>query len=275
MLDLPEVLTISSQLDKTLTGKTVERFSRGNSPHKFAFLKPSATECEKVIGGKKVGQVTGDAKSIFVSLEPGYVFRINEMAGRLLFHEQDAKLPQKYQWIMRFTDGTSLTATVGLWAFFGVTKAKELGEPPYRPEGISPVGHELTYKRFNELFEEYEKPDKNTIKAFLINRPRINGFGNAYMQDMLFHAGIHPKRKVAEVTAKERRKLYNSMRKVLNQAIKLGGSDGERDLFGEPGGYTRVLSGKTKDRPCPDCGGKIEKISFLGGATYFCGRCQT
>ena len=45
MLDLPEVLTISSQMDEALKGKTVERFSRGNSPHKFAFLKPSTAEC--------------------------------------------------------------------------------------------------------------------------------------------------------------------------------------------------------------------------------------
>lgn len=274
MLDLPEVLTISAQMDKTIRGKTVQQFSRGNSPHKFAFIKPPADECAKVVRGKQIGRVTGDAKSIFISIEPGYVFRTNEMAGRLLFHEKDAKLPQKYQWIMRFSDGTSLTATVGLWAFFGLTKAKELGKPPYRCEGLSPIGDQLTYKRFTELFEEYEKPDKNSIKAFLINRPKINGFGNAYMQEMLFHAGIHPTRKVASLTAKERRKLYDSMRKVLNQAIKLGGSGDERDLFGNPGRYKRMLSAKAQREPCPKCGGKIGKISFLGGATYFCEGCQ-
>jgi formamidopyrimidine-DNA glycosylase len=274
MLDVPEVLTISAQLSDAITGKTVESFGRGNSPHKFAFLKPSAEECERVIGGKKIGGVSGDAKSIFISLEPGYVLRINEMAGRLLFHEKGAKLPPKYQWLMRFADGTALTATVGLWAFFGLTKARELGKPPYRAAGISPIGAELSYGRFSQLFSEYDKPDKNSIKAFLINRPRINGFGNAYMQDMLFHAGIHPTRKVADVTAKERRKLYDSMRKVLNQAIKLGGSDDERDLYGNPGRYKRILSGKTQHSPCPRCGGKIGKIQFLGGATYFCEECQ-
>ncbi len=274
MLDLPEVLTISAQMSHEITGKAVESFSRGNSPHKFAFLKPSAEECERVIAGKKIGKVTGDAKSIFISLEPGYVFRINEMAGRLLFHDKAAKLPAKYQWLMRFTDGTALTATVGLWAFFGLTKAKELGKPPYRAEGISPLGTELSYERFSELFREYEKPDKNSIKAFLINRPRISGFGNAYMQDMLFHAGIHPTRKVADVTAQERRKLYNSMRRVLNEAVKLGGSNDERDLYGNPGRYNRILSAKTQHNPCPKCGGEIGRISFLGGATYFCEGCQ-
>jgi formamidopyrimidine-DNA glycosylase len=274
VLDLPEVTTISAQMSKVISGKTVAAFSRGNSPHKFAFLKPSAEECESLIPDKKIGPVTADAKAIFISLEPDYVFRINEMAGRLLFHEERATLPKKYQWIMRFTDGTCLTATVGLWAFFGLVKAQALGDPPYRAEGISPIGAELTYQRFVALFEEYEEPEKNSVKALMINRPKINGFGNAYLQEMLFHAGIHPTRKVADVTAKERRKLYNAMRRVLKDAIKLGGRQDERDLFGKPGGYHRILSSKTQHDPCPTCGGTIGKLQFLGGTTYFCQQCQ-
>ncbi|MBM3501476.1 MAG: endonuclease VIII, partial [Armatimonadetes bacterium] len=28
-------------------------------------------------------------------------------------------------------------------------------------------------------------------------------------------------------------------------------------------------------KPCPECATPIEKISFLGGACYFCPQCQT
>jgi formamidopyrimidine-DNA glycosylase len=196
------------------------------------------------------------------------------MGGKLLFHESGAGLPKKYQLLIAFTDGSSLTLTVSLWAFVGLVEPGKLGKKPYKDGGLDPLGDELTYKRFAKLFDEYEKPDKNSVKAFMINRPKINGFGNGYLQDMLFRAGIHPKRKVADVSPKERRKLYNAMRKVLTEAVKLGGSAEERDLFDKPGRYERTLNGKAKGKPCPQCSTPIDKVQFLGGASYFCPTCQ-
>jgi hypothetical protein len=51
--------------------------------------------------------------------------------------------------------------------------------------------------------------------------------------------------------------------------------DEERDLYDRPGGYSRILNAKAKGEPCPVCGTTIEKIQYLGGASYFCPKCQT
>lgn len=37
MFELPEIANLSSQINKTLTGKIVRKGSLGNSPHKFVW----------------------------------------------------------------------------------------------------------------------------------------------------------------------------------------------------------------------------------------------
>ena len=53
-----------------------------------------------------------------------------------------------------------------------------------------------------------------------------------------------------------------------------GGRYDEFNLFGLPGGYIRLMDKNALLRPCPVCGGEIQKMQYLGGACYFCPRCQ-
>jgi formamidopyrimidine-DNA glycosylase len=267
MLELPEVLTLSRQLDRELKGRTIASAGRGNSPHKFAFFKPSEQEIAKTLARRKVDAVRGDGKYIYFDLKPKAPFSIAEMDGRILFHEKGAELPAKYQLLVRFEDGAALTATVGLWGFFGVGGAV----PVDQSKTIDPLGREFTPARFERLFAEYPKPN-HPVKAFLINRPRLRGFGNGYMQEMLFRAGILPTRQVASLDREERRRLHRAIRGVLAEATKKGGSADSCDIYGRPGRYVKALGARVKS--CTVCRTPIAKKSFLGGATYYCPRCQ-
>jgi formamidopyrimidine-DNA glycosylase len=267
MLELPEVLNLSRQLDKELKGRTIASAGRGNSPHKFAFFKPSEEEIAKTLARRKVDAVRGDGKYIYFDLKPKALFSIAEMDGRILFHGKGAELPAKYQLLVSFTDGTALTATVGLWGFFGVGDVV----PVDQSKTIDPLGRELTLARFERLFAEYPKPN-HPIKAFLINRPRLRGFGNGYMQEMLFRAGILPTRKVGSLDRDERKRLHRAVRGVLAEATRKGGSADACDIYGRPGRYVKALGAKVK--ACTVCRTPIAKRSFLGGATYYCPRCQ-
>jgi formamidopyrimidine-DNA glycosylase len=46
-------------------------------------------------------------------------------------------------------------------------------------------------------------------------------------------------------------------------------------MFEIPGGYIRLMDNSAVGKPCPDCGRRVEKIQYLGGACYFCPKCQT
>ena len=69
--------------------------------------------------------------------------------------------------------------------------------------------------------------------------------------------------------------LYDALTSTLDQIIELGGRSSEYDLYGNKGGYARILDSKTKGTPCPECGTEIVKIQYLGGACYLCPSCQT
>lgn len=267
MLELPEVLNLSRQLDEELKGRTIASAGRGNSPHKFAFFKPSEEEIARTLAAKKVTAVRGDGKYIYFDLKPKALFSIAEMDGRILFHEKGAELPAKHQLVVRFTDGAALTATVGLWGFFGVGGAV----PVDQSKTIDPLGPAFTLARFERLFAEYPKPN-HPMKAFLINRPRLRGFGNGYMQEMLFRAGILPTREVGSLDRDERKMLHRAVRGVLAEAARKGGSADTCDIYGRPGRYVRAVGARVK--ACTACRTPIAKRSFLGGATYYCPRCQ-
>jgi formamidopyrimidine-DNA glycosylase len=269
MLELPEVLNLSRQLDDELKGRVIASAGRGNSPHKFAFFKPSEKGLARALAGTKVSAVRGEGKCIVLDLKPRAVFCIAEMDGRILFHGRGAGLPAKYHVLVSFTDGTALTATVGLWGFFGAgDTAPALVS---QANTIDPLGREFTPARLEQLFAEYPSPN-HAIKAFLINRPRLRGFGNGYMQEMLFRAAILPTRRVASIGRAERRRLHHAIREVLADATRKGGSADTCDIYGRAGRYVKALGARVKS--CAVCRTAIERKSFLGGATYYCPRCQ-
>ncbi|MCI0475967.1 MAG: hypothetical protein L0Y55_06940, partial [Anaerolineales bacterium] len=77
-----------------------------------------------------------------------------------------------------------------------------------------------------------------------------------------------------DLTKPQRRKLYDAIAKTVREIIEKGGRYDEFDLYGNPGGYVRLMDKNALARPCPECGRRIEKIAYLGGACYFCPQCQ-
>ena len=103
---------------------------------------------------------------------------------------------------------------------------------------------------------------------------RIPGLGNGILQDILFNAKMHPKKKVNTLAEKEKEVLFNSVKTTLSAMAAQGGRDTELDLFGHPGGYKTILCKNTVNKPCPVCGTIIKKEAYMGGSVYYCEKCQ-
>ena len=89
-----------------------------------------------------------------------------------------------------------------------------------------------------------------------------------------FSARLHPRHAIADLTPGQRRQLYAAILKTVRQVVEQGGRYDEYDLYGHPGGYLRVMDKNRVGQPCPECGHKIAKMQYLGGACYFCPNCQ-
>ena len=138
----------------------------------------------------------------------------------------------------------------------------------------TPIDPEFTFEYFSTLIDELLQGEKRSVKSLLTQDQLLPGLGNAIAQDIMFHACLHPRRALADLNLGQRRDLYAAITDTLRECIDKGGRNDETDLFGKPGGYKRIMDSAATGRPCPECGHTVEKIQYLGGACYFCPKCQ-
>jgi formamidopyrimidine-DNA glycosylase len=275
MFELPEYTVLAKQINKTLVGKTIRRGNLGNSPHKFVWYNRKPEEFTHLTCGKVLGKARVQGRWLIIPLEPGYNLVLGECGGKVLFHPAGTELPAKYHLWMEFEDGSSLTVTTQMWGAMELFEAGKEQERQYiKGMRATPVDGAFTFKYFSGLIAALLQGEKRSTKSLLTQDQLIPGLGNASAQDILFQAHLLPRRPLAELSSGQRRDLYDAIVCTVKEITDQGGRYDETDLFGRPGGYVRLMDSAAAGKPCPECGTKIQKIQYLGGACYFCPKCQ-
>ena len=273
MIEIPEAITLARQLTETIIGKKVVDVVAAFSPHKFAWFQGDPSNYASMLREKNVSKASSSGG--FVEIWLGDTVLLFTDGVLLRYHKQAEKRPAKHQLLVEFDDGTAISAAVhmygGLWCF----KNGEFDNPYYdfARSKPSPLSEEFDRAYFDQLLLSTETL-KLSIKAFLATEQRIPGLGNGVLQDILFNAGVHPKRDIKTLTEKENNKLFHSIKSTLEDMTELRGRDTTKDLFGEPGGYKTKLSQNTVGKSCSVCGHTIVKQAYMGGSIYICEGCQ-
>jgi formamidopyrimidine-DNA glycosylase len=275
MFELPEYTTLARQMNATLAGKTIQRGILGNSPHKFVWYNRTHEEFEELARGRQIGAARVRGRWLTIALEPGYCLLLGECGGKILFHAPGTPLPEKYHLFITFTDGSFLTIMTAMWGAMELYEAgHELERQYIKGMRVTPVDPEFSFDYFNSLIDELLQGGKRSVKSLLTQDQLIPGLGNAIAQDIMFNARLHPRRSLEELTPGQRRDLFTAIVDTVHAVSKKGGRYDETDLFGKPGGYVRLMDNHATGQPCPACGQPVEKIQYLGGACYFCPKCQ-
>ncbi|UCC17705.1 MAG: hypothetical protein JSU58_03900 [Dehalococcoidales bacterium] len=272
-MDLPEAVNLTRQLMETISGRKITGVITDFSPHKFAFYYGDPKDYEVQLCGKTVGTVK--AHGGFVEIQADDIVLLLSAGLILRFHARGEQYPSKHQLLLEFDDGTAVSASVQMVGEFSCRKKGEYHNRFYDAavSKPSPLSDEFNEAYFTRLISPFEL-QKLSVKAFLATEQRIPGLGNGVLQDILFNARIHPKRKVETLTAGERESLFHSIKSTLKEMTDQGGRDTDKDLFGRPGRYSTKLSKRALSKPCPVCGGRIIKEAYQGGSIYFCSACQ-
>ena len=273
MIELPEAVTLGRQLDSALRGKRVAEIEAGATPHAFAWFAGDPAAYPRFLAGKVVDASTNHGGFVELSLGDARLLFAEGVVLRLLAPGEPR--PRKHQLLVEFADGAALSASVqmygGLWAYLeGTFDNAYLGAARRAPSPLS-AGFDHAY--FERLVAA---PGVQTLsaKAFLATEQRVPGLGNGVLQDILYAARIHPRRKVATLAGAERAGLFDALKRTLAEMTLLGGRDTERTLFGRPGDYQTRCSRQTLGTPCRRCGCGIVKEQYLGGTVYSCPGCQ-
>jgi formamidopyrimidine-DNA glycosylase len=278
MIEMPEAVTIASQMNASLTGKTFLSFSRGSLTHKFLWLNRPDEEFSEIIPGLIVRNASSFGRSIYLNMR-SHLLWWGDTGGKLLYSPPDETPTPKYHLSWHFQDGSTLTFKMQMWGSVKLLNKNEFNEIPHDEAGIPPLYPKFTFERFNQMLESYSEKNTKGVKGFLVatgykEKDPINGLGNAIVQDILFNARLSPKRKIFDITLPERKILYEQINKTVAEAIEKGGRYDEYDLHNQQGGYHRLMDSKSVGKPCPNCDQPIIKISYLGGACYLCPQCQ-
>ena len=273
MIELVEAKVLAEQVNKILIGKRIKNVIVEQSPHKFAFYHGDPQDYKVLLVGKTIQSAEAYGGQLEITAD-GSVLLFGDGVN-LLFHDKNEKRPLKHQLFVEFEDDTALSASVqmygGLWCF----REGEFDNPYYliAKHKPNPLSDAFSREYFQGILD-VAGMDKLSAKAFLATEQRIPGLGNGVLQDILFYAHIHPKRKIKSLSDTEKDKLFTSIKNTLADMISHGGRDTEKDLKGNYGGYQTKLSKNTLQEPCPVCGSSLQKEAYLGGSIYYCTGCQ-
>ena len=265
MPELPEVETIKRDLEKAILGEKIVEVCVHNPA---VIRQPSPAVFKKSLKGCRIKNILRRAKLLILELSNGYALTIHlKMTGQLVYPggSKNSRLT------FCFADGTTLDFNDQ--RLFGELRLIRDWEKSKFVRTLGPEPFDLTFADFKDMLSK----KKTKIKPLLMDQSFISGIGNLYAAEVLFRAKIDPRRPVQSLTTKEKEDLYREINKVLEEAIKYGGSsvDDYVRLYGQKGSYARFhqVYGRV-GKPCFVCGNPIKKITQGGRGTYFCAACQ-
>lgn len=267
MPELPEVETVARQLAAQITGqrvRTVELLDRKLGP-----LSP------RLLRGRAVRRVFRLGKQVLLELRrergaPVWLAVHLRMTGRLVWspapeqrHDRHlrARLELERGWLL-FCDARR----------FGTLRLLRQLELA-RPAGQDPTDPCFTPPRLARLLGQ----GKQALKVWLLRQDRLVGIGNIYASEILFAAGIDPRREARSLDDDEFRRVHRATRRILRRAIENCGTTFSdfQDARGVEGGYRKYLAVYARDgEGCRRCGGNVEKLVQQQRTTFFCAGCQ-
>jgi formamidopyrimidine-DNA glycosylase len=275
-VELPEARILAEQMNRVLKGKKVGSHEVQDSEklQRIGFMNKDLADYDILDGQTILGAESG-GNTVHLRLSGDANLVISpEYGGRVQYHEAGEKHPS-YHLKLEFTDGSALTMRL---TNMGVVSAAMTGELEKRytyrrdfKDAASPDSAGFTYGYFKDVFGGQNR----ALKPLLVGKDAVLvGLSNSAFQDIIYRAGLHPKRKASGLTEDETRGLYDAIKALLEERLSMGGKDEWTDLHGRRGRYAPRMGPNMRDKGCPRCGAAVQRLAHGGGHVYLCPSCQ-
>lgn len=199
-----------------------------------------------------------------------WVFHLG-MTGRLLLNQQQDSPYLK----VRFEFGKITADFIDVRRFgFLLSGERALAALPHGTDALLLRPDDLTRTKLIHSI--------SNIKNLLLDQGVVAGLGNIYVSELLFVAGVDPRRRGKSLKPEEINGIVRACHKVLRRAIEAKGSSISDYVYSLPGekafqtgSYQKqfLVYGRAGEA-CKKCSGKIRRIVQAGRATFFCPGCQ-
>lgn len=176
MFEIPEYITLAGQMAESLSGKRIAKGTLGNSPHKFVWYNRKPAEFAAIVHAKTVGKAYSKGRWLFVPIQPGYVLVFGECGGKILLHDKESQLPEKYHLSLYFDDGSALSATTQMWGAMELYESgKELERQYIKGMRPTPTDRAFTLEYLEGLIKECVMEGSRSVKGLLTQDQLIPG----------------------------------------------------------------------------------------------------
>ncbi len=278
-IEAPEARILSEQISREIEGKTIKtvELREYRKLQKIGFINKDITAFDR-LKNQTIKSVVSRGNVVLIKFFNALNLVLSpEYGGKVLLHKSMNEIPDKFHLKLGFSDGTFLTVALsGMGVIQALDDVELNGSYVYRRD-FSTVASPLSDAEFTEAPFSRHIADRNVnVKTVLVGKEAaVVGISNSTFQDVIFRAGIHPKRKASDLTPEERHDLFETIRFVVKERIRLGGKEEFVDLHGRQGRYSPAMGPNWKGKNCPKCKTPIEKLNLVGGQVYFCPHCQS
>lgn len=139
--------------------------------------------------------------------------------------------------------------------------------PGFEAVGVEPLSPAFTRVRLAGLL----RGRRDQVRAFLVDKSAVAAIGNAYADEILWAARLHPKTACRGLTDEDIDRLHGAIGQVLREAVAEVARRAE-PIEVKVRDFLRVRN--RKGQPCPACGAPIRVEGVLGHDAFYCPVCQ-
>ena len=263
MPELPDLLHIQAKLEERLRGRKVIT-ERLTSP---VILRCLVRGNLSLLLGRPLDEIRRRSHFLVFRFE-GLDLAVNPMlAGRFRLASPEDKDEGSLAFALGFEGGGELRylddKSMGKAYLAAAGDWKAI--PGLNAGGIDILSPQFTRERFVSLL----KHRRDQVRAFLLDKKALDSLGNAYADEVLFAAGVHPKTWCRSLSHDDAVRLHDAIVEVMRDAVaEVARRDEPIEVK-----VRDFLKVRMKDQ-CPRCGSKLRRAGVRGMDAYFCPHCQ-
>lgn len=269
MPELPDLEYVVPKLKEALVGRTVVGCDLANPVVLRQHVHGNGRDLGDYLGGAAFRDVRRHGPFVHLDLESIAIVVHPMLAGQFYLQEPPARLPRTAALSLMLDSPPNLV----------YADSKQMGRVyVVRPDGLDEIqgyvtqGVNVLSEGFTwEYFQESAAGTHKQARVFLMDQSRISAIGNAYADEILYAACIHPKHPMHKLDDGQLRRLFDSIRGTL----KWGMDEVRRaakPIHEKHRDHLRVRN--RKNAPCPECRTPIRRTTVYGYDSFFCPRCQ-
>jgi formamidopyrimidine-DNA glycosylase len=268
MPELPDLLYIRAKLEPALAGRTIT-----TSEVRQPVVLRMAVEgpLDRAVSGRSVERIDLHGPFLRLELSGGIDLVMHLMLAGRIQHQKPGERAEPYCCVaFDLDDGSRLAVCDDQKGakVYVVAHGEYAAIPRYSTQGVAVLAPDFTPGRFSELAAQHRRKQ---VRVFLNDQTILSAIGNAYADEILFEARIHPKTFVARLSADDLARLHTAIGTVLAWGAR------EVEAAASPVHVKVRTHMRVRNRhgePCPRCGTTIRREGVHGYDVFYCPACQ-